>query len=98
MVEQLRRRAYDCECSLRVAKKEFSRADNLFLTRHGQKRTYSSKSHKNYLDLLLQNPELDLESAQNELRWIQQEAKDVDVDLAVKQRSEGMPLQYILGV
>ncbi|WVQ74630.1 hypothetical protein IAR50_004231 [Cryptococcus sp. DSM 104548] len=70
-------------------------------------------SHPNHLETLLQNPELERNDAQNELRWItswvQDEARemlkkrrlppveDERIEGFVKRRAEGEPLQYILG-
>lgn len=62
-------------------------------------RRYTTRSH---LDILLRNPELDIADAQNELRWMNQSitndaTRDSELSAMVKRRSEGEPLQYILG-
>jgi methylase of polypeptide subunit release factors len=66
-------------------------------------RAYSQREH--LIDTLLHNPELDAGDVCNELRWMQQavpaslppgQAATVLEDMVVR-RSEGEPLQYILG-
>ncbi len=56
---------------------------------------------------LQRNPELDKESAQNELRWLTDNAKESHGSEAekfqvlqskIKKRSKGEPLQYVLGM
>lgn len=62
-------------------------------------------SHEQLLDRLLRNEELDRDSAEDELRWMQQAvqssgpgAQKKSLNEMVELRSAGMPLQYILGL
>ena len=69
--------------------------------------TIRKKSDFAPLDRLLQNSELDLETAADELRWMReattekalsQDAKEELLQEMIELRADGKPLQYILGM
>ncbi len=65
-------------------------------------RSLTSTTQNPDLQNLLRNAELDVESAENELRWIQEAAREgapsgLSVDEIVYQRGQGVPLQYVIG-
>jgi len=57
----------------------------------------ATKEHPRLLDLLKVTGTLD--SARNELRWLNEHARDHELELnkLIDQRATGKPLQYILG-
>jgi hypothetical protein len=75
--------------------------------RHAQLRL-STRRHSStgaacaLLSSLLENPELDRESAENELRWLQDAAQHgapsgLSLDEMATRRGSGVPLQYVIG-